>query len=175
MTRNVVLITLFVLLVLCLIGGAIVAGTIRGHPPVMGPPSPSIGDTFNDIGIDCTLVAVQIAPKNMRPIEGQEIIVLTVRITNQIQEESSFRYYPSDFSIAAIQKTGLAPNGTNLTSQTLYASQITEVLGSGTLTSGKTITGNLIFAIPKESQQATLYWRPLSLYRSKTGIWNFAV
>lgn len=144
------------------------AGTSTSTTTQKGPAK--VGDTITVDGVSATLVSVKPLQGDEfnQPKAGNQFIVVHVKITNKSGSETS--YNPLDFHV----KTG-AGNITDedFASPSSYTANNT--LDSGSLASGGSVEGDIIFQVPVNDHKAELTWQPSFFSDKSDNAWNLGL
>lgn len=143
-------------------GGTTTSGNAGSTSTSIAPKGPAkVGDTITVDGVSTTLVSVKPIKGDefTQPKAGNEFIVVRIKMTNKSGNEQDYNEF--DFHV----KTGSG----NITDSTIPPSTYTanNELNSGTLADGGTVTGDIIFEVPKGDHKAQLTWSP-SFFSDKT-------
>jgi hypothetical protein len=125
-----------------------------------------VGSTITTDDVSCTLVSVTPIDGDdlAQPKAGNEFIVVTVKIVNKSSNETD--YNPFDFHVKS--GSGNITDEEIITPSTYTANN---ELHAGTLASGGSVTGDIIFQAPKGDHAAELTWQP-SFFGSKSdNVW----
>jgi len=177
-----------VLLLLALFAGLIACGTsttatttatTKGNTPAASTPTetptPSsvvakVGETLVLNGVEVTLVSVKkvAADEFTQPKAGNIFIVVHLKIENKSAAEVD--YNPFDFHV----KSGSG----NITDEefalpSTYTAN--DLLNSGKLSSGGSVTGDIGFQVVKGDHQAELTWQPNILGNAGENGWNLGL
>lgn len=128
-----------------------------------------VGGTITVNGMSCTLVSVEPIPGDEfnQPKPGDTFIVVHIEIVNK--SGSDYKYYQIDFQ--AISGTGNAIYEVFAPSTYTANNEIT----LGTLISGGTLQGDLIFEEPIGDHKAEFSWQPNSLGSPTGNVWNLGL
>ena len=133
--------------------------------------SSSSGNTLVNLGksivvddVSCTATSAKILPAGQydQPKQGQEYVVVHVKMVNNGQSDQT--YNPYDFHAKSS-----AGNVTDNTFTTSYTSN--NALDSGTLAPGGKVEGDMVFQIPVGDAKAELTWSPSFFNTSSQYAW----
>src|SRR6266516_1452720 len=123
-----------------------------------------VGQTITVSSVATTLVSVKVLASDEfnKPSQGNEFIVVHVKIVNGSDSEQS--YTPFDFHV----KSGSG----NITDETFTSTYTANnQLQSGKLSTGGSVEGDIIFQAPKGDHKAELTWQPSFFVNSGDNGW----